>query len=99
MNGYSVVQFCDDSTRVGEDLGCERSKFVAIFFMAGEWEHLAAKAHKLNAVFVIPAQKFDQVARIGEAQCFHKCLPSRHIRWLFTVRAILRGVWRLFWVL
>lgn len=95
MGGQSVVEFCGDFASFGKSLGGERGELVAVFGVAREGEHFAAEAHEFDAVAVVPAEHFGDVADVGEAELLDEFLTSSNVCWLFSVGTVLGCVWRL----
>lgn len=95
VGGESMAEFCGDFTGFSESRGGEGGELVAVFGMAGEGEHFAAKAHEFDAVTVVPSEHLGDVADVGEAELLDELLPSSNVCWLFSVGTILGCVRRL----
>lgn len=81
-----------------QDFRRKRRELVAVLFVTCKRKHFGAQAHELDIVLVVPANHFDNVACIGQAQALHVLLPERYICLLGLVRSILGWVLWLRWV-
>ena len=74
---------------LGENFRGERGQFVAILFVTGKGKHLGTQAHELDAILVVPANHFDDIPRVGQAELLNILLSQGLVGRLVLVGPVL----------